>query len=327
MLIRDSEAIAPRWRQRVAAAVLLLGLATAGLAAAECAPSSMAPDEPMALVLSGGGAKGAYEAGVAATFIRAGLPIELVAGSSAGALNAAMVADGRVDLLEQLWRRLTRDRVYTLRPAIFFAGLLPGWLTLWSVDRAGSLFDPQPLRDLIAGTIDLDRIRASRVHLLVVTSDLARRQRRLFDNRTVTADALMASAAMPGAFPAVEVDGAMLSDAGLVGRAPILETIESGVPVRRVVVVVSYAADERGRTSMTMRNAVADAFEMSMIYQIERDAELARLKYPEVAIELFTPSAPLLVGPLDFHPDALAALVERGEADAHACLRGWAGQR
>jgi NTE family protein len=301
-------------------------LAAADLAAAECMPSSIPLDEPMALVLSGGGAKGAYEAGVAATFIRAGLPIELVAGSSAGALNAAMLVDGRVDLLEQLWRRLTRERVYTWRPGVFFAGLLPGWLTLWSVDRAGALFDPQPLRDLIAGTIDIDRIRASRVRLLVVTSDLARRQRRLFDNRTVSADVLMASAAMPGVFPAVEVDGAMLSDAGLVGRAPILEAIESGALIRRVVVVVSYAPDERSRASTTVRHAVADAFEMSMIYQIERDAELARLKYPEVAIELFTPSAPLLVGPLDFDSDALAGLVERGEADAHACLRGWTGR-
>jgi NTE family protein len=288
-------------------------------------PSALPLDQPMALVLAGGGAKGAYEAGVAATFIRAGLPIRVVAGSSAGALNAAMLVDGRLDLLEQLWRGLTRERVYTLRPAVFFAGWLPGWLTLLSVDRAGSLFDAQPLRDLITTFIDPERIRSSSVRLLVVTTDLARRERRVFDNRTVTADVLMAAVAVPGAFPAVEVDGALLTDGGLVGRAPILDTLESGARVRRAVVVMSYAPDERGRKPTTTRRAVEEAFEMSMIYQVERDTELARLKYPEVAVELFTPSAPLLLHPLDFDPQALTRLLERGKADAYACLRAWTG--
>src|SRR5437660_12827324 len=111
-------------------------------AAATCARSSLPQDAPMALVLSGGGAKGAYEAGVAAALVERGVPIRLVAGSSAGALNAAMIADGRLDRLEALWRGLTRDRVYSLRARVFFAGLLPGWLTLLTLDRAGSLFDP-----------------------------------------------------------------------------------------------------------------------------------------------------------------------------------------
>ena len=107
------------------------------------------PFRRIALVLSGGGAKGAYEAGVAAVFVERGLPIRLVAGSSAGALNAAMIADGRMDRLDALWRGLSRDRVYALRTRVLFAGLLPGWLTLLALDRAGSLFDPQPLRELI----------------------------------------------------------------------------------------------------------------------------------------------------------------------------------
>ncbi len=279
----------------------------------------------MALVLSGGGAKGAYEAGVAAAFIKRGLPIRLVAGSSAGALNAAMLADGRVDELEALWRGLTRERVYAVRASVFFAGLLPGWLTLLAVDRAGSLFDSLALRELITGSLDLGRVRASPVRLLVVTTDLARRERRLFDNQTVTVDALMAAAAIPGAFPPVEVDGALLVDGGLIGRAPVLEAIESGVPLGRVAVVMSYAPDERGRRPTTMRSAIEEAFEMSMIHQIRRDIELARLKYPGVDVQLLTPSAPLLLGPLDFDPDALARVLARGRADALACLRAWEG--
>jgi len=301
-------------------------LAWPGSTPAACTPSSLPPDTPMALVLSGGGSKGAYEAGVAAGFLRRGVPIRLVAGSSAGALNAAMVADGRVDRLEARWRDLTREQVYSLRASIFFAGLLPGWLTLWALDSAGSLFDPQPLRELIASSLDVPRIRDSQVRLLVVATDLARRERRVFDNQTVTVDALMAAAAVPGAFPPVEVDGALLVDGGLIGRAPVLEALESGTRVGRVVVVMSYAPDEGGQRPTTMRRTLEEAFEMSMIHQIRRDTELARLKHPDVDVQLLTPSTPLLLRPLDFDRAAMARMLERGEADALVCLDAWEGK-
>ena len=291
-----------------------------------CEPLRGPLDAPAALVLSGGGAKGAWEAGAALAFIEGGLPVRLVAGSSAGALNAAMLADGRADRLRAQWRGLTREQVYTLRASVFFAGLLPGWLTLWALDSAGSLFDPQPLRQLISSSLDLDRIRASPVRLLVVTTDLARRERRVFDNQTVTVEALMAAAAVPGAFPPVEVDGALLVDGGLLGRAPVLEALASGAPVGRVVVVMSYAPDERGQRPTTMRQTIEESFEMSMIHQIGRDTELARLKYPGVEVQLLTPSTPLLVRPLDFDAEAMSRMLDRGETDALACLRAWEGR-
>ena len=308
----------------VAAAVFTsIAVVVPGGAAAGCVASAVPVDAPLAVVLSGGGAKGAYEAGVAAELLRRGLPIRLAAGSSAGALNAAMLADGRADKLESHWRSVTRDRVYSLRTSVGLAGLLPGWLTLWALDAAGSLFDPQPLRDLLTASLDVARIRASPTRLLVVTTDLARRERRTFDNETVTVEALMAAAAVPGAFPPVEVDGALLVDGGLIGRAPVLEALAAGPPVRRVMVVLSYAADERGERPSTIRRTLEGAFEMSMIHQVARDTELARLKYPGVEIQLLTPSAPLLLRPLDFDPQELARLLERGRADAVSCLAAW----
>src|SRR3989454_6785794 len=93
-------------RSRTNALLVLIAigaLARPPLAPAACAPSA-ALDAPTTLVLSGGGAKGAWEAGVAATLVRGGLAPRLVAGSSAGALNAAMLADGRLDPLEAPWR-------------------------------------------------------------------------------------------------------------------------------------------------------------------------------------------------------------------------------
>jgi len=314
-----------------AAAARIVGLALLGLvlgsgpaAASACGPSTRTPEAPTALVLSGGGAKGAYEAGVAAVLVERGVPIQLVAGSSAGALNAAMIADGRVDRLEALWRGLTRERVYSLRAPVLFGGLLPGWLTLLILDHAGSLFDPAPLRELIEASLDLERIRASPVRLLVVTTDLARREQRIFDNQTVTVEALMAAAAVPGAFPAVDVAGSLLVDGGLTGRAPVLEALAAAPSVERAVVVMSYAPAERGAPPTTMRRALEEAFEMGMIHQIRRDVELARLRFPSVEVHLLTPSTPLSLRPLDFDPTAIARALERGREDARDCLSDWA---
>jgi NTE family protein len=293
------------------------------LAAASCAPSDVPQDAPMALVLSGGGAKGAYEAGVAAAFVERGLPIRLVAGSSAGALNAAMIAGGRADRLDGLWRGVTREQVYSLRLPIFFAGFLPGWLTLLVLNETKALFDPAPLRELIEASVDFEQIRASPVRLLVTATDLARREKRLFDNRTVTVDVLMAASAVPGLFPPVEVDGAMLVDGGITGRAPILEALEADASLGRAVVVMSYASTERGAEPTTMRRALEESFELVMIQQIRRDTELARLRHPGVNVQLLAPSSPLLLRPLDFDGDAMARLLALGRADGLACLEAW----
>jgi NTE family protein len=310
---------------RAAVLSALLTVVLASMPAGACEPFRAPLGVPVALVLSGGGAKGAWEAGAAVRLLERGLPIRLVAGSSAGALNAAMLADGRLDRLEALWRSVTREQVYGLRPGVFFAGLLPGWLTLLALDGAGSLFDPAPLRELITGALDLERVRASPRRLLVVTTDLARRAPRVFDNATVSVDALMAAAAVPGAFPPVAVDGALLVDGGLTGRAPVLEALEAGVPVGRVLVLLSYAAGETGQAPTRLRRTLEEAFEMAMVHQIRRDVELARLKYPAVDVQLLTPGTPLRLRPLEFDPARMAEALARGRADAERCLERWPG--
>ena len=311
---------------RCLAPVLALVL-TAAAPAVACEPLRGPLEAPVALVLSGGGAKGAWEAGAAVALIEGGVPVRVVAGSSAGALNAAMLADGRFDRLQAHWRSVTREQVYTLRPGVFFAGLLPGWLTLLTLDSAGSLFDPAPLRGLIAGAVDFDRVRASAVRLIVVATDLARREARLFDNTTVSVEALMAASAVPGAFPPVDVDGALLVDGGLTGRAPVLEALAAGPPVARALVLLSYAAGERGTAPTRLRRTLEEAFEMAMVHQIRRDVELAQLKYPAVEVQTLTPSAPLGLRPLDFDPAAMASALERGRDDAARCLAVWRGAR
>src|SRR5262249_48683393 len=162
-------------------------------------PTSIGRDVPTALILTGGGAKGAYEAGAVAALAEAGVPIRLVAGSSAGALSAAMIVAGRADRLEAAGRSLhprpdysgaaPPERISPVRAPTFFAGLLPGWLTLGALSGASSLLDPQPLRELITASVELERIRSSAIALVVTTTDIVRREPRVFDNHTVTVDA------------------------------------------------------------------------------------------------------------------------------------------
>jgi len=285
-----------------------------------CVPTSIGRDVPTALILTGGGAKGAYEAGAVAALAEAGVPIRLVAGSSAGALSAAMIAAGRADRLEATWRSLTRERIYSVRAPTFFAGLLPGWLTLRALSGASSLLDPRPLRELITASVELERIRSSAITLVVTTTDIVRREPHVFDNHTVTVDALVAAAAVPGLFPAVDVDGALLVDGGLTGRAPVLEALEAA-PVGRALVVLSYAPDERAAPPTTIRRSMEEAFETAMLHQIRRDTELARLKHPTTEFQLLTPSAPLNLRPLEFDAEGIARALAMGRADALTCLR------
>jgi hypothetical protein len=72
-----------------------------------------------------------------------------------------------------------------------------------------------------------------------------------------------------------------------------------------------------------MRRALEASFELVMVHQIRRDTELARLRAPQVDVQLLTPSAPLLLRPLDFDRDAMARLLALGRADALACLAAW----
>ena len=230
------------------------------------------------------------------------------------------------DRLESLWRSLTRDQVYSLRPSVFFAGLLPGWLTAVTLGHVTSLLDPAPMRELLATALDLDRVRASATRLAVVTTDLARREPQRFDNQTITLAALVATVAVPGLFPPVEVDGASLVDGGLVSRAPVLEALDSGISVERAIIALSYAPNDRPRPPTRLRDVLESAFETLMIHQIRRDAELARLRH-RIDVQIVEPSAPLRLRPLDFDPASLADALARGRADGARCLDAWSPPR
>ncbi len=99
-------------------------------------------------------------------------------------------------------------------------GLLSGWLAPWYFHDRPGLLDSTPLRRTLERHVDFGRLREVPVRLLVLAADLVSGQPRRFDNASLTLDALMGSATVPGLFPAVIVDGAVLVDGGVVQRAP-----------------------------------------------------------------------------------------------------------
>ncbi len=269
------------------------------------------------LVFSGGGAKAAYEAGLALAFHERGVVPAAVAGTSSGALNAVLVATGETERLATLWRTLRREDVFHYPAATIFGGLLPGWLGLAYLGQARAVLDPRPLRATIERHVDLARLREAPVRLLVLAADLVSGEPRRFDNATLTVDALLASATVPGVFPAVSYEGGVLVDGGVVQRAPTLELLDSH-PLDRLLVVLGYGAD--GLRDATIQPVLERAFEMALAREILRDVELAGFRHPAVEIRVIRPSEPLRLRPFDFDGTRLGALVDLGRRDGLACL-------
>jgi NTE family protein len=295
-----------------------VALAASGTASGGCEPGpGDAPGGRLGVVFSGGGAKAAYEAGLALALQERGVVPAAVAGTSSGALSAAMLAAGEADRLAALWRTIRREDVFRYRPGTVLSGLLPGWLTLGVLKDARALLDPAPLRRTIERELDLSRVRASSVRLLVLATDLVSGEPRRFDNASLTVEALMASATVPGLFPVVAYEGGLLVDGGVIQRAPTLELAETH-PLDRLLVVLGYEGEPPAEP--TLQPVLERAFEIALAREILRDVELARLRHPDLDVRVVRPSAPLRHRPLDFDGERLGRLVDLGRRDGQACL-------
>jgi NTE family protein len=207
------------------------------------------------LVLQGGGALGAYQAGVFQALHEHQLAPDWIVGTSIGAINAAILAgnppDRRVARLHEFWDRISHADSIDLRALsdpqrrgaiqlqtwdTLLRGV-PGFFTprLFNPFAAGvavapeqaSFYDTTPLRDTLNQLIDFDYLNAPggtrlTVNALKVDSGTLRR----FDNRelTMTADHIRASGALPPGFPPVRIDGDLYWDGGLYSNTP-LETV------------------------------------------------------------------------------------------------------
>ncbi|WP_338147821.1 patatin-like phospholipase family protein [Neoroseomonas terrae] len=239
------------------------------------------------LALQGGGSHGAFTWGVLDRLLEEEwLTIEAISGTSAGAMNAAVMAYGHMQggaagaraALEAFWKRVSRAAAFSPLKR----GPLDVLLGRWSLDnspayvamdlatRVFSPYDldlgmPNPLASVLAETIDFDALHAAPIKLFITATNVHTGRPRVFRNADVSPAALMASACLPFMFQAVEIDGQAYWDGGYSGNptmTPLIneccsdDTIIVGInPVERPGIPKS-ARDILNRLNEVAFNAV-----------------------------------------------------------------------
>ncbi|HEY1799212.1 MAG TPA: DUF3734 domain-containing protein [Stellaceae bacterium] len=172
--------------------------------------NSLARFERIALVLSGGGALGAYQAGAYSALENGGVRPNWVAGTAIGAINAAIIAGNlpheRSLRLRQFWQELSRRAGG--RPEPRLARSLRRWAQRCSIPWPGArepVIPPGELRDMVREVVDFERINAGSVRVVLGAVNLATGAETFFDNdrHVLTLDHVLASSALPGAGPVV----------------------------------------------------------------------------------------------------------------------------
>ncbi|EAV42063.1 hypothetical protein SIAM614_25627 [Roseibium aggregatum IAM 12614] len=204
----------------------------------------MAGPKKINLALQGGGAHGAFTWGVLDWFLEdKRLQIDAISGTSAGAMNAVVLAsgmqqggaEGAREHLEAFWYEVSKQAKYSpiqRSPLDVFLGE-------WSLDHSPSYlffdvltrfaspyeFNPlnaNPLRDVVEKTVDFDRVNAcEHMKIFVAATNVFTGKIRVFSEKEVTLDAVMASACLPQVFQAVEIDGEPYWDGGYMGNPPL----------------------------------------------------------------------------------------------------------
>ena len=183
-----------------------------------------------ALILSGGGARGAFQLGVIKYLFEKGWHPDLICGSSVGALNAAGLASGMsLDQMAGLWLAIRRKQVFRWTPAKFIHALL-------FRKKPPGLADMGALKRLLRRHIRLPNLRNSTIKVKVSAIDLSSSRLKFYDNHTITVEHLLASAAVPLFFPWQYFDGAAHWDGGLMHNTPIIPALEAGA--RDIIVVL-----------------------------------------------------------------------------------------
>jgi NTE family protein len=192
------------------------------------------------LALQGGGSHGAFTWGVLDRLMEEPwLRIEAISGTSAGAMNAALLADGWMqggaegarDTLEAYWRRVSRAAAFSplqrspldrlmgrwtidLSPAYVAMDLMTRTLSPYDLNPLGL----NPLRDILAESIDFDRLARAPIKVFITATNVRTGRGRIFRNAEITANVLLASACLPTMFQAIEIDGEHYWDGGYAGN-------------------------------------------------------------------------------------------------------------
>jgi NTE family protein len=277
------------------------------------------PDQ-VALVLQGGGALGAYQAGVYEALDDAAIQIDWVAGISIGAANAAIIAgnppERRVGRLREFWHGLTsglptfplwpgtamREAVHVLSagwvasagvPGFFAPRAVPPTLAPAGSPEALSFYDSTPLAATLDALVDWDLLNDGPMRLSVGAVELESGNFHYFDNRRERIDArhIMASGALPPGLPPIEIDGKLWWDGGLVSNTPLSHVLDTQ-PCDLLVFQVDLfaAANTRPRTIMDVMSRAKEIQFSSRTRQVSD--QLLKLRKEREAIRTLLDKLP-----------------------------------
>ncbi|AHK79792.1 patatin [Ectothiorhodospira haloalkaliphila] len=255
--------------------------------------SNSAPSKTIDLALQGGGAHGALTWGVLDRLLEdPRIHISSVSGTSAGAMNAVVMADG----LDRAGREGARDALTAFWKAVSDgARLSPIQRTIWdrlsgrfSMDHSpGYLFFEQltrqfspyelnplninPLRDLVAAQIDFERVNhCSELKVFVTATNVRTGRGRIFTQPELTVDTVMASACLPFMFQAVEINGEAYWDGGYIGNPALYPLVEDTTTRDLVIVQINpMVREELPRTGRDIINRLNEiTFNASLIKEL-----------------------------------------------------------
>ncbi|MBX9666890.1 MAG: patatin-like phospholipase family protein [Candidatus Obscuribacterales bacterium] len=277
-----------------------------------------------ALVLPGGGGRGAYQVGVAKALMERGIEFDLAFGTSIGGINATLMAQGNMKRLEELWCNIRGKDVFSLPSAPQIGRLVLG-------HKLG-LLDTRPLEDLLRREVDLQKLKASKTKIGWCTTDLCSLETRLITIDDIVStneliDVLMATSAIPMAFPPRHVQGKGLwVDGGLVRNTPVETAIQMGADE---VYMVLLHPEKINVCPVNMFEVLVRCLDIVLEASARKEIETAELYNrllaagseesrgrKNVVIRVFQPRKPVNTTLLEIHPERSRRLIKQGYEEA-----------
>ena len=257
--------------------------------------------ERTTLVLSGGSALGAYQAGACEALCGEGVRPDRIVATSIGAVNAAIIAgnppDRRIESLRRFWNEAALDgtawalgmalwgdgRARALQSPMFgspaiFRPRLPGGLSMLpGMPGDTSLYDLAPLRATLERMVDFGCLNAAELPLTVVAMDLVTGEEVRFDTRRapIGPEHLLASSGFPPFFPPVEIDGRLLCDGGMGANLPLEAALEEPSAEDRLCIAIDLFR-RRGDRPRTVGQAMDRQLDLLLTSQTWKAVEALR---------------------------------------------------
>ncbi|MFZ6745482.1 patatin-like phospholipase family protein [Undibacterium sp. JH2W] len=321
-------------------------------------------NKTVTLALQGGGSHGALTWGVLDRLLEDGrVSIEAISGSSAGAMNAVALAhgyqqggaDGARQALKNFWDSVASSSPFStvmdehvLTADIAAQSELPAamkhlfsWTRFFSPSQLNP-FDINPLRDILAAQIDFERLRKQPgIELFIATTQVSTGTLKLFRNRQMSLDVLLASACLPMLHRAVEIEGEAYWDGGLTANPPLFPLVHKCAASDIIAILlhaqprtqVPSSASEIWHRLTEMGFSSTFHTELQGLLLAKREAERGWLAWGKLErrlrkLKLHVIAAPELMSQLSSHSkmNAQAAFLHSLHAEGRARAQTWLDQ-